>query len=103
MRALPGLTFIATLLLAATVHAQAPAGSPDGNEGSASSPSSVPGSQRELETHRDKDGKVRTKDGRAVNNRDGDATEDGARDDSPEHSSPGGPQDHSTDPGAIER
>ena len=77
-------------------------GLPDADEGSASSPSSAPGSQRPLETHRDQDGKVRTEDGRPVNNRDGDATHDGRHDDSPEHDSPGGPQDPSTDPGTLE-
>ena len=102
MRTSPGLTLIASLLLAGSVHAQAPAGSPDADEGSASSPSSAPGSQRPLETHRDQDGKVRTEDGRPANNRDGDATHDGRHDDSPEHDSPGGPQDPSTDPGTLE-
>lgn len=82
-------------------HADAPAGTPDHERGSASSPSGNPAPQEDVETRRDEDGNVRTLDGRPVNTRDGNMTNDGKRDDSPEHSSPGG-LDGSSDPGVIE-
>ena len=89
-------------VLSLPAHAQAPAGTPGDGRGSISSPSGNPGPQEEVETRRNADGEVETLDGRPVNTRDGNMTNDGERDDSPEHSSPGGPTDGGTDPGTRE-
>lgn len=93
---------LCTLLLATQAGAQHPAGTPEAGHGSLPSPDGTPAPQQELKTYRDADGTVRTEDGRPVNNRDGNATQDGDRDDSPERSGPGGPLDPSTTPGATE-
>ena len=58
-------------------------------------------SQQELETHQE-NGQVRTEDGRKVNTRDGNAQNDGERDDSAEHSSPGGPTEPGSAPGSLD-
>lgn len=101
MKALPLVTLATALLLSAAVQAQAPAGHPDADNGSAPSSTGTPAPQQELETHRH-DGEVRTEDGRKVNTEDGNAQNDGERDDSAEHSPPGGPTDPASDPGSLE-
>jgi len=101
MKALRIVLAATALLLGNIALAQAPAGSPDGNEGSAPSPRGNPAPQQELDTHQDH-GQVRTEDGRKVNTRDGNAQNDGERDDSAEHSSPGGPTDPASDPGSLD-
>ncbi|MBF8163660.1 hypothetical protein [Ectopseudomonas hydrolytica] len=96
------LLLCSAFALSSHAHAQAPAGTEESGRGSVSSPSGNPAPQEELETYRDADGKVRTQDGRPVNTRDGNMTNDGKRDDSPERSGPGGTLDDATDPAAIE-
>lgn len=85
-----------------SAQAQPPAGTPGDGRGSVSSPSGNPAPQEEVETRRNADGEVETLDGRPVNTRDGNMTNDGDRDDSPKHSSPGGPTDEASDPGTRE-
>ena len=80
--------------------AQAPAG-PDAGEGSAPSPRGTPAPQQEMQTEPHDDG-PRTEGGRRVNSEDGNAQNDGRRDDSAEHSSPGGPTDPGSDPGSLD-
>ncbi len=101
MKSMSGIIATATLLFATTALAQAPAGSPDAGRGSAPSPSGTPAPQHELDVHRE-NGQLRTKEGHKVNTRDGNMQNDGDRDDSGEHSSPGGPTDPSSDPGTLE-
>ena len=55
-----------------------------------------------LKTHRDPHGDVRTEDGRKVRPDNGDSNNRQQRDDSPEHSHPGGASDPSSDPGSTE-
>lgn len=101
MKGAPWL-FMAGLCFTVVAQAQAPAGSPDNDEGSASSPSGSPGMQEEIRTKRNPEGRVTTEDGHPVNTRDGNHTNDGKRDGSPEHSSPGGPTDPGSDPGELD-
>ncbi|WP_252271652.1 hypothetical protein [Pseudomonas subflava] len=101
MKALPQLTLVTTLLFAAAAYSQAPAGSPEADEGSAPSGQGTPTPQQEMETHME-DGEVRIEDGRPVNSNDGDARNEGKRDDAGEHSSPGGPTDPASDPGTLD-
>lgn len=95
------IPFALGLLLSTLVHAQAPAGSPDADQGSAPSGRGTPTPQQEVDTHR-QDGELRSEDGRRVNSHDGDAHSNGGRDDSAEHSSPGGPTDPGSDPGTLD-
>lgn len=101
MKSMPVVIATAALLFATTALAQAPAGSPDAGRGSAPSPSGTPAPQHEMDVHRE-DGQLRTDEGHKVNTRDGNMQNDGGRDGSAEHSSPGGPTDPSSDPGSLE-
>lgn len=101
MKILATALFAAATLFTVETYAQAPAGSPDADEGSAPSNRGTPAPQQEVETHK-QNGELRTEDGRKVNSRDGNAQNDGQRDDSAEHSSPGGPTDPASDPGSLD-
>ena len=101
MHRLIAVPFSLCLLFSAQAHAQAPLGTPGADHGSAPSGRGTPTPQQEVETHW-QDGELRTEDGRKVNTRYGDARHDGKRDDSAEHSSPGGPTDPGSDPGTLD-
>lgn len=90
-----------SVLPAATLMAQAPAGTEQDRRGQAASGSGNPAPQQELKTH-ESGGKVRIEDGREVKTEAGNVNNDSGRDDSAEHSGKGGPTDPSTSPGSVE-
>jgi len=93
------LTSILSALVALPVMAQFPAGTPRDDTGSRPSTMGNPTPQEEVETRKDHEGRTVIEDGRPVAPATG---EDEKSTDPTRHSTPGGPNDTSTDAGKLE-